>query len=108
MRKEANVGKDRHEEDKRRGFQRRSKKSTAVADWQAVNAELLVRAIATVSLAGGALRFGYSRDGGAYALGIYSEGEHHTEFTADTAEVEEILSDLCEWFTGGAAVGVKP
>jgi hypothetical protein len=39
----------------------------------------------------GATRFGYSRDGGAYAIGILGDGEPFTEYLPGTADVDEWL-----------------
>lgn len=91
------MGKDPIEERNRRKFRRRGRKSGPVADWAQIDGELTVRAIASVAATGGALRFGYSRDGGAYALGIYSEGENHTEFSPDSEDMEDLLRELSEW-----------
>ena len=102
------MGKDPIEVRKLKGFRSRSQDKTNVADWQQISAELLVRAIATVSASGGALRFGYSRDGGAYALGIYSDGERTTEFTPSAEEMEAILHDLIEWIADRDHIRTNP
>lgn len=93
------MGKDPVEERNRRKFRRRGRKSGPVADWASIDGQITVSAIAAVAATGGALRFGYSRDGGAYALGIYSEGENHTEFSPDTEDMEDLLRELSEWAT---------
>lgn len=91
------MGKDRVEEQKRRKFTRRGRKSGPVADWAQIDGPTTIRAIAAVAFTGGALRFGYSRDGGAFALGIYSEGENHTEFSPDAEDMEDLLRELADW-----------
>lgn len=47
---------------------------------------------------GGALRFGYSRDGGAYAVGIYGDGEPYTEFVRPGEDMDSFLEEVCELF----------
>ena len=44
------------------------------ADWIRADAAQLQETIAAVAKTGGALRLGYSRDGGAYAIGVYGDG----------------------------------
>lgn len=79
----------------RRGLNR---KRDGVADWASVDAAAIVRAIAAAALVQGALRFGYSRDGGAYAIGIYGDGEPYTEWIKPSEDVEEILAQIVELF----------
>ena len=72
--------------------------SEGIADWGAANADLLQKAIAAASFRGGALRFGYSGDGGAYALGCYYDGEHWTEFVRPADDIDAFLSDVIDWY----------
>lgn len=81
----------------RRSIQRRDE---GVADWASADATLLQKAIATASVRGGALRFGYSGDGGAYALGCYYNGEHWTEFIRPSDNLDTFLSDVIDWYEG--------
>jgi hypothetical protein len=80
---------------KGRGLRRSSK---GTADWEGVNGNAVVRAIAAASRAGGALRFGYSRDGGAYSIGIYGDGDPYTEYIPPHESVEDVLSQIEELF----------
>lgn len=75
---------------------RRRKQSSAVADWGSADSGLLRAVIAAVTLRGGAIRFGYSRDGGAYSIGIYGDGKPFTEFKSGDIEVDEWLGDIRE------------
>lgn len=69
------------------------------ADWETVDAEIIRSAIVASSMAGGALRFGYSSDGGAYALGIYGDSDKpYTEFIRPSENVDGILRDLESMF----------
>lgn len=72
---------------------RRRATNTAVADWGGVDSELLRAVISSVTLGGGAIRFGYTKDGGAYAIGIYGDGKPFTEFAGSD-------TDPTEWLTG--------
>jgi len=63
----------------------------APADWAGANAELIRSAICAAAFVGGAIRFGYSRDGGAYAVGIYGDGEPYTEFVRPMEDLDDFL-----------------
>lgn len=80
---------------KSRGLKR---KRDGVADWAIADKELLVKAICQAANQGGALRFGYSRDGGAYALGIYGDGDPYTEFIPPEDDLDAVLSDVIDLF----------
>lgn len=69
-----------------------------VADWQSVNGETLKRAITAASNVGGAIRCGYSRDGGAYAIGIYGDGDPYTEFVRPSEDLNQFLLDITSLF----------
>jgi len=75
------------------------REQTAAADWGKVDAEVLKRTIVAVCRAGGALRFGYTADGGAFALGIYGDGpEAYTEYLRPNEDVAETLHELAQTF----------
>jgi len=70
------------------------------ADWGAVNATAIRDAIAMVSIRGGALRFGYTSDGGAFAIGVYGDGDPYTEYLRPGESAEDYLAELTEaWRT---------
>lgn len=65
------------------------------ADWSTVDADTLQQTIVAVSMAGGAIRFGYTGDGGAYAIGIYGDGDKpYTEYLRPGENVEAFLVDV--------------
>lgn len=67
-----------------------------VADWMAADAALVRRAIAAVAFKGGALRFGYTRDGGAYAIGIYLSNDRYTEYVRPHEDIDQYLQSLID------------
>ena len=87
------------------GERRRSKRvvSGGVANWGAVNAELLVHTLAIVAHTGGALRLGYTRDGGAYAIGVYGDGEPYTEYVRPSEDIDRYLAELAVDFGGNGS-----
>jgi len=69
--------------------------SEGVADWANANPALLHRAICNVAATGGAIRFGYTRDGGAYAVGILGDGEPYTTYFRPSEDLDAALEALC-------------
>jgi len=68
------------------------------ADWASVDADAIRNAISAVGSIGGALRFGYTRDGGCYAVGIYGlETQPYTEYPRPGTDVAAFLSELAEF-----------
>lgn len=73
------------------------------ADWSSVDPRFIRDAIAAVSALGGALRFGYTSDGGAYAVGVYGDGtKPYTEYIRPDESVEGFLEQLVYAWTDGA------
>jgi len=68
------------------------------ADWARIDHNVLSTAIATVTATGCAIRFGYSRDGGAYAIGIVGDGDPYTVWGASDEATEQKLTELAESF----------
>jgi len=79
--------------------ERRRKQRGAIqkADWLTVPGDILQALIAEVASHGGAIRFGYTRDGGAYAIGILGDGDPYTEYLRPSDDVlgyfEQMLAD---------------
>lgn len=74
------------------------RKGSATADWESADAQLLRKAVAAASIAGGALRLGYSRDGGAYSIGIYGDGEPYTEWVRPSDDIDDTLQKIVELY----------
>jgi len=72
--------------------------SQGVADWETVDAALVVKAIATAALVDGAIRFGVSRDGGAYSLGLYGGGEPVTIWVGGNGDIVGELENIIQWY----------
>lgn len=89
--KQANHGERRTRERAKRG---------GSANWALVDRETLAYAVTVVASWGGALRLGYTRDGGAYSIGVYGDGEPYTEYIRPNESVEEYLQQLAVDFGG--------
>jgi len=92
------MGKDPNEKPERnvrRGLNRRGGET---ADWASADGSLLQRAICAAAKTRGALRFGYSQDGGAYAIGIYGDGTPYTEWVRPSEDIDAFLQDVIDLF----------
>ena len=89
------MAKDRVEEAKRKPS-RRVKSSNSVADYMSLSADILCKAVATVAMAGGALRLGYTSDGGAYAIGVYGDGDPYTDYVKPSDDANEYFKALID------------
>ena len=70
---------------------------TQQADWSGANFDLIAGCISRVARAGGALRFGYTSDGGAYAIGVYGDGDKpYTDYVRPHEDIDSYLLALYE------------
>ena len=65
-----------------------------VADWAGVDSDTLRKCVAAVCITGDAIRLGYTRDGGAYAVALLHNGESTTEYISPNDDIEEYLKGL--------------
>lgn len=99
-----NRGKDRNpterqyqaEQERKRGFT--AKQTKGAADWGSCDPEKLQAAVVAAGNIGGALRFGYTSDGGAYSIGIYGDGDPYTHYVRPDEDIDGTLRDLAEYF----------
>lgn len=85
-----------------RAHRRRNRGSGESADWSCADKECIASAISAVTKHGYAIRFGYTRDGGSYAIGIVGDGEPYTEFVRPTEDIDVYLRGLTEDYAGSA------
>jgi len=64
------------------------------ADWSAADGNAIRRTINAVSAKGCAIRFGYTRDGGAFAIGVIGDGDPYTEFVRPAEDIDLYLTGL--------------
>ena len=67
-----------------------------ITDWRSCDAAILQRAIEAITSNGYAVRLGYTRDGGAYAIGILGDGDPFTEYVRPTEDLDAYLKTLIE------------
>jgi len=90
----------KRQEDENRKRRRQQRGTANPADWTSANADLLRAAVACVARRGGALRLGYTRDGGSYAIGVLGDGDPYTEYVRPTDDLDKYLEGLIEDWTG--------
>jgi len=69
-----------------------------VADWANASADLTLQLVCRVAAQGGAVRYGYTRDGGAYSIGLYLGEGSKTYYCNEKEGIDETLRELLEYF----------
>lgn len=83
----------------KRGAKRRySQGGGATVNWSDVGGEAIKGVLAAVTATGCAIRFGYSRDQGAFAIGIVGDGDPYTVWAANLEELDIKLEALEQAF----------
>lgn len=70
------------------------------ASLESIGPDTLMQALEALLERDGALRIGRSRDRGAFAFGIYLDGEVRTEYVSSTESADEWLAELTAWLRG--------
>lgn len=65
-------------------------------DWSNCDAQLLQKTVASASYKHIALRLGVTRDGGAYAVGVYAGEQYFTDYVRPGEDVDEYLAKLLQ------------
>lgn len=72
--------------------------TTDDADWMHADPSKVVDLICAATAVGGAVRFGLTRDGGAYAVGIYGDGEPYTLYIRPRESIDAAIDNMCSGF----------
>lgn len=75
-----------------------ARKGSGVADWDNADPTLVLRLVCVVGVEGGAVRYGYTRDGGAYSVGIYLGDDSKTYYCNDAEGINDQIRELIEYF----------
>lgn len=70
--------------------------SSDVSDWGTVTPKVLIDLVQVVSGLGGAVRLGYTRDGGAYSVGIYLDDDRETFYCRPSDDLDDFITRLTE------------
>jgi len=68
--------------------------NSGAADWSQADSDQILSLIANVGSRSGAIRFGYTRDGGAYAVGIYLDDDNATFYCKPSDDLGKFIGDL--------------
>jgi len=85
---------------KRKALPTNSRKGRGVADWANADAALVLQLVCAVAVEGGAVRYGYTRDGGAYSIGLYLGDDSKTYYCNEADGINDEIRELIEEFTG--------
>jgi putative hemolysin len=100
------IAKRQNDENHKR--RRANRGNTNPADWGGADAKVVLRAIEIVARAGGALRFGYTRDGGSYAIGVLGDGDPYTDYIRPTDDLTAYLEGIIDdWGNETATNGAR-
>lgn len=77
-------------------FARGDANDNKVADWNTASGDLVLDLIAKLGAMSGAVRFGYTRDGGAYSLGIYLDDDSETFYFPPGQDIDDNLRAMIE------------
>lgn len=67
------------------------------ANYAELDGQRVIELIEAIANAGGAVRLGKTRDGGAYAIGIYGDGDQpYTDYLKPSESVVDYLTELVD------------
>lgn len=72
----------------------RHKLADKPVNYASVSAEEIKALVCAITRSHGAVRFGYTSDGGAYAIGIYGDGEPYTEYVRPGEDMDKTLHEM--------------
>lgn len=78
---------------------RKNRGGGASADWSGINHDVIAHVISAITSLGFAVQFGYTRDGGAYAIRVVGDGEPYNEYIRASEDVELYLNGLADDYT---------
>lgn len=78
------------------------KGSGGTADWMNADPTLMLELVNVIANEGGAVRYGYTRDGGAYSIGIYLGDQSKTYYCNEAEGINETVRELIEYFRNTA------
>lgn len=72
------------------------RRTTASADWLGCDAGRLQAIVHKITVLGGAVTFGTSRDGGAYSVSLMLDGDRETLWFNGDADIDDELAAVAE------------
>lgn len=87
---------------RQRANRRRNRGTNNSAEWGDANADKVLAAISAIARNGFAVRFGYTRDGGAFAIGVVGDGDPFTEYVRPNEDIDLYLDGLIQDYIDGS------
>jgi len=81
---------------------RRNRGKSNAAEWGDADAAKVLAAISAIAGNGFAVRFGYTRDGNAFAIGVVGDGEPFTEYVRPNEDIDLYLEGLIQDYIDGS------
>lgn len=85
--------------EEQRTFRKQNRHNVEEASWRDVSGDLLRNVIASVAGRGCAIQFGYTRDGGAFAIRIVGDGDPYNEYVRPSEDISYHLEGIVVDFT---------
>lgn len=82
----------------KRKSNRRDRGRSEGVSYADVDGGTLLRCLDTVAAKNGAIRLGTSRDGGAFSVGVYGDGDPYTEYVGKGEDINEYFEGLAAYF----------
>lgn len=70
--------------------------NSETADWQSVDSESVIELIARVTSLKGTITFGYTKDGGAYYVNYYVDGQSDRIYIRPQEDIDRRITDEIE------------
>lgn len=70
--------------------------TTGGADWKQFDWAATIALVEVLAEQDGALRIGRTRDGGAWALGVYLGDDYATEYIRPSEDFQDAILEICE------------
>jgi len=84
--------------EKRKTLPTNKRAGSGIADWANANPENVLQLVCAVAREGGAARLGYTRDGGAYSIGLYLGKDSKTYYCNDAEGIDPYVRELKDQF----------
>jgi len=81
---------------RRRKERKKNRGNTEVADWESCDSKKLQALIAVVAFHHGTVTFGYTRDGGAFYISYYIDGDSEKIYPRPSEDIDARLDDEIE------------
>jgi len=93
-----NRGRSHGNREEKREERRSTRAANTTIDTTDLDGGVLLEAINAALRASGAVRIGATRDGGAWAIGIYGDGEPFTEYIGADEDINTYFGNLAKYY----------